>query len=425
MRASDKVRWPCWARSSSRPGVPTTTSTPVPQRLDLRLVGPAAVDGEHAGAEPLAGTREVGRDLHGQLAGRGDDQGLRLGAVAARQREPVEQRHAEAQRLAGAGAGLADQVVAGQRDRQRELLDRERAGDADVGQRLDDLGLDVEVAERRAVLADRRAGREGGAAPGRGRRRRSRSVRWSVSAGESAPVSLVMRSPSVAVRRPWCCWCACDPLGGRRADLRAISAVNAQIRKCVCGPSLAGTPDSLPNVPSREAVVDLLGALAYGELSAFDHLADDAGLAPTLPGGPRCRRWPRASSGTTTASPTGCAPSAPCPTDAMAPVRRRARELPRAHRAVDLAGERRQGLRRGRDGGRLLPRGRRVRRRRHRRSDPRGGGRGRPGRVRGAARCRRRWPISRPSPAGSRCGRAGWSGRRSARPSTCWPTATR
>jgi hypothetical protein len=35
-------------------------------------------------------------------------------------------------------------------------------------------------------------------------------------------------------------------------------------------------------VSSEEAVVDLLGALAYGELSAFDHLADDAGLAPTL-----------------------------------------------------------------------------------------------------------------------------------------------
>jgi hypothetical protein len=35
-------------------------------------------------------------------------------------------------------------------------------------------------------------------------------------------------------------------------------------------------------VPAEEAVVDLLGALAYGELSAFDHLADDAGLAPTL-----------------------------------------------------------------------------------------------------------------------------------------------
>jgi tRNA-(MS[2]IO[6]A)-hydroxylase (MiaE)-like len=37
-------------------------------------------------------------------------------------------------------------------------------------------------------------------------------------------------------------------------------------------------------VPSRDAVIDLLGALAYGELSAFDHLADDAGLAPTLAG---------------------------------------------------------------------------------------------------------------------------------------------
>ncbi|WP_375476811.1 ferritin-like fold-containing protein [uncultured Jatrophihabitans sp.] len=37
-------------------------------------------------------------------------------------------------------------------------------------------------------------------------------------------------------------------------------------------------------MPPPEAVVDLLGALAYGELSAFDHLADDAGLAPTLAG---------------------------------------------------------------------------------------------------------------------------------------------
>jgi hypothetical protein len=32
----------------------------------------------------------------------------------------------------------------------------------------------------------------------------------------------------------------------------------------------------------REAVVDLLGALAYGEISAFDRLAEDARMAPTL-----------------------------------------------------------------------------------------------------------------------------------------------
>jgi hypothetical protein len=32
----------------------------------------------------------------------------------------------------------------------------------------------------------------------------------------------------------------------------------------------------------RQAVVDLLGVLAYGELTAFERLADDARLAPTL-----------------------------------------------------------------------------------------------------------------------------------------------
>jgi hypothetical protein len=32
----------------------------------------------------------------------------------------------------------------------------------------------------------------------------------------------------------------------------------------------------------RDAVVDLLGAIAYGEISAFERLAEDAGLAPTL-----------------------------------------------------------------------------------------------------------------------------------------------
>ena len=35
---------------------------------------------------------------------------------------------------------------------------------------------------------------------------------------------------------------------------------------------------------ARRAIVDLLGALAYGELSAFDRLAEDARIAPTLGG---------------------------------------------------------------------------------------------------------------------------------------------
>lgn len=37
-------------------------------------------------------------------------------------------------------------------------------------------------------------------------------------------------------------------------------------------------------MPETDALVDLLGALAYGELSAFDRLADDARMAPTLSG---------------------------------------------------------------------------------------------------------------------------------------------
>jgi hypothetical protein len=37
-------------------------------------------------------------------------------------------------------------------------------------------------------------------------------------------------------------------------------------------------------VPDNAALVDLLGGLAYGELSAFDRLADDARMAPTLSG---------------------------------------------------------------------------------------------------------------------------------------------
>ena len=39
-----------------------------------------------------------------------------------------------------------------------------------------------------------------------------------------------------------------------------------------------------PEGASRRAIVDLLGALAYGELSAFDRLAEDARTAPTLGG---------------------------------------------------------------------------------------------------------------------------------------------
>ncbi len=44
------------------------------------------------------------------------------------------------------------------------------------------------------------------------------------------------------------------------------------------------TPQSSHLSPETEGVVDLLGVLAYGELTAFDRLALDARLAPTLAG---------------------------------------------------------------------------------------------------------------------------------------------
>lgn len=48
----------------------------------------------------------------------------------------------------------------------------------------------------------------------------------------------------------------------------------------------SSTPDDAPvafqDAAYREAVVDLLGAIAYGEISAFERLAEDAKLAPTL-----------------------------------------------------------------------------------------------------------------------------------------------
>ena len=44
----------------------------------------------------------------------------------------------------------------------------------------------------------------------------------------------------------------------------------------------ASTPVAFEDPLYREAVVDLLGAIAYGEISAFERLAEDAKLAPTL-----------------------------------------------------------------------------------------------------------------------------------------------
>ena len=48
-------------------------------------------------------------------------------------------------------------------------------------------------------------------------------------------------------------------------------------------PPMSEWTDPMTDADRRQAVVDLLGVLAYGELIAFERLADDARLAPSLP----------------------------------------------------------------------------------------------------------------------------------------------
>ncbi len=47
-------------------------------------------------------------------------------------------------------------------------------------------------------------------------------------------------------------------------------------------PVTDGASAALEDPQYREAVIDLLGVIAYGEISAFERLAEDAKLAPTL-----------------------------------------------------------------------------------------------------------------------------------------------
>ena len=122
------------------------------ERVDLRLVGAATVDGEHADGALRRRGREVARDLDRELTRREHHErlwlprgGKILVADLAGGDHAVQQRDAEAEGLAGSGLRLADDVVAGQRDREGHRLDRERVGDPLVGERRDDLGADVVV----------------------------------------------------------------------------------------------------------------------------------------------------------------------------------------------------------------------------------------------------------------------------------------
>jgi hypothetical protein len=146
-----------FARSSSRPDDDLDAGG---QRLELGLVGNPAVDRQDAGAAVLGSQLEVAGDLHGELAGGGDDQGLGLvglgevGVVGVMGSDgALEQRDPERQRLARAGACLTDEVGAEQGDAERHLLDREGLRDAAALEGVGDLGEHPEVSERGQSLA--------------------------------------------------------------------------------------------------------------------------------------------------------------------------------------------------------------------------------------------------------------------------------
>ncbi len=174
--------------------------------LDLGLVGPAAVDGQDAHVAHLARGQQVVGDLRAQLAGGDDDERLRgvgevLGLGAAGldvggDGHALQERQTEAQRLAGAGLGLADDVRAGEGDGEGHLLDGEGVDDADGLKRLGGLGKDSELSESRSqgaassVYAARgeRGGLDG---PCRGRRLPyGRAVRHGTTADALALVPL-------------------------------------------------------------------------------------------------------------------------------------------------------------------------------------------------------------------------------------------
>ena len=166
-------------------------------------------------------------------------------------------------------------------------------------------------------------------------------------------------------------------------------------------------PAAFQDPEYREAVVDLLGAISYGEISAFERLAEDSKMAPAIrdkmalatmaSAGVRARR--------AAARPARRAGRRPVRRDGA--VHRADREVPPPHRAGRLVRGAGQGVRRRRAGRGLLPRDRGVPRqpRPATWSSPRWRTPARP--TSSSSASGRRSRPSRRSAAGWRCGAGG------------------
>ena len=108
--------------------------------------------------------------------------------------------------------------------------------------------------------------------------------------------------------------------------------------------------------PDR-ATVDLLGVLAYGELSAFDRLAEDARQAPTLAGRAALSAMAAAEIGHFRLLDDHLRTMGVTIEEAMGPFVAPLDTYHASTRAAELAGVAGQGLRGGRARRRFLPRG--------------------------------------------------------------------
>ncbi|MCO4700621.1 hypothetical protein LRR80_06736 [Streptomyces sp. RO-S4] len=128
--------------------------------VDLVAHGGAAADDLHLQAEDVAvGLEGVGH-LHGQLAGRRQDDGARLVLLGAAAGELRQGRQTEGEGLAGAGAAAAEDVLAGQGVRDGRGLDREGAGHAVLRELAHDALGQAKVGE--GEFGGRRLGGGGG-----------------------------------------------------------------------------------------------------------------------------------------------------------------------------------------------------------------------------------------------------------------------
>ena len=141
------------------------------QRLDLRVHRHAAVhDGRAQRDRPAVGADAL-VDLHGEFAGRDEDEradrvaGRREGRVGVRA-QPVEDGQGEGRGLAGAGLGGGEDVAALEDEGDGGCLDRRGGGVALFGDGLQQVGRQAERVEGQAWLLRGSQAGAGGAGPG-------------------------------------------------------------------------------------------------------------------------------------------------------------------------------------------------------------------------------------------------------------------